>query len=652
MINFLLSKPNKLVEHFLARVFKGCSFDSKKIESTIFVLTESHEISPPDFVPAGVIDCHLGARLSANPELSEWFNKFDGKKISFNPSRKNFQFRDLRLLSLPETCEGTDSSSRGTLIILPEAEFDEDLVEAVKNHCPDVSIVAAESIESLERLSELVSKYATIVNPTLEVDFPLIELLAYQHRKSIVTTQYGCVYDYLGNHAYYFIPDNHKSYASLLRVAGFQPSDQITLGGDLFSQLQMDFGYLNSEESVLEKVELLIVESRLDEAKSLIKNGLEQFNDSAVLRRAYGIILMSEGSFDEAKTWLLESYILDPNNSRTLCALGMVYANSGLVNKAKEFLVKSFHTSDQPLIPLFKLIELAYRDSDFSEAISCLEEYLAKTNFENLDLIFTLAGLHYKAHNFKESLKHLNSVLERNPNYEAAAQLKEMVLEAIKTQEPLSEPAQEIVEEIRVTVEKDIEAILNKVEALKKSGDYLSAFKLLSDNYNEELDPVLLEKMRFLMMEIKVLMWDLDFYTSNFEFFEQQYSNHPRWLSIKGTVDLINGNLTEAERHFKEAVELNPKMDVPWAGLALVSELKEDFETAYEYYLRSLKINPLNLRAVLGLSEICLRSNKPHEAIGWVERFMSECPECEELKEVYQRLLAAKSGELENNVVG
>ncbi|MCS6893957.1 MAG: hypothetical protein NZO16_05275 [Deltaproteobacteria bacterium] len=679
---FYLTRENLLVETFLKIVFPEVTIEhadqTTDFSNHILVLTEVYNFKPPNRVGA-ILDCHIGSRLLANHELNVWLNEVSCPKYCFYSGKNNYQYRNLLGFNFSSLHTRTNNQELFTqelgsevTVVLGPWEIDYEFASFLDELNELINFVAfgksnwipcqksLRKINSLEELYWTITNSKTIVNLAFENYFPLIELWAYKLGKQTITSCYGCQFEYLGESSIYFQPFNKSSFSTCLKAAGVQISKKIIFEKGLERIMLNDFGFEDmTEDEIIAKVEALTDQGDFETAKQVVHEGLVEHKTSAKLRRAQGLLLLSQNFISEAKPWLLESNLLDPDNPKTMCALGIVYAAEGMYQLAEELLTKSYYKSDQPLIPLFKLIEIAYKGELYRKAIECLTDYLTKTNFNNSDLTFTLAGLLYRARMYDDAIRILEKLMKSDPNYESAVTLKSLIQDALAIskqnatndlqefngQEENSATSIEIHEEPTLEVEQISEALkaIEHAEGLKRNGNFEEAFNILSGAYHPNLPPTTMEKMQFLMLELKVLMGELNFFEANREYFETNFENHPRWLSIKGTVSLVNGNIPEGENLFKKALQIDPHLDLPWAGLGLIAEFTEDWVNAKANYEKALDINPLNIRAIIGLCEVAQKLNEIRSVEARVREFLARDPENVEVKQVFERYFGSSA---------
>ena len=71
----------------------------------------------------------------------------------------------------------------------------------------------------------------------------------------------------------------------------------------------------------------------------------------------------------------------------------------------------------------------------------------------------------------------------------------------------------------------------------------------------------------------------------------------PRIWDGMGSVEYRRGNLDKAEKHFKEAIKLNPGYDRPYMHLALIAEQRGDIIASYQLLRLAIHKNPTNFKA-------------------------------------------------------
>ncbi|MCS6960883.1 MAG: tetratricopeptide repeat protein [Deltaproteobacteria bacterium] len=662
---YLFSRSVPIISSFLEKCFGRTNDLPLRTDPNWYVITEVHEVTPPDFTPSVVVDCHIGSRFISNPKLYKWFQEVAAKKITFDFKKSWCSVYDLRSFTLFQKAlkEHPHKPVNDFLLVLGPWEFDRKLVDLICERAQTATIVLLDEIDAkferpsfyVQTIDDLICRIKEsliVVNPAIETSFPLVELLSCALGRKIVTSCYGCSYEYLNDVPYYFKPYCQFSCATLSKSLGLnKEASVIQFSGNLEETIRTDLNMnRKNEEEIIDLVEELVGKGDFEGSIKLLLSELETNKSSARLRRALGLILLSQGKVDEAKQWLLESYVFEPDNPKTICAVGIMLMEQGHFEKAEEFFARSIDNSSQPLVPLFKLVELAYRTNRFDRAISALRNYLERTNYENIDLCFTLAGLLYKSEDYGASLMILDEIAKRKPDYESANVLRSLIMEKTSTSsnnipvENSANGADETQEdnELLIVAEKmsddNVEEKIRMAEKLKRHGDYSKAFEVLVEVYDKNLPTDILEKIQFLMVELKVLLGELKFFDTNYQYFEYTFPDNARWLGIKGTVALLREDLEASRKHFSRAVELDPNLDLAWAGLGLLAEFDGDVNSAREFYKKALRVNPINLRAILGLTDLLIRAGDYEEAKVWVKRFIELDSENKEVMDLWSKL--------------
>lgn len=684
MTRFAWHKPNPLLTAFFELCFgkriNPILLDSPEQcpENYVYILTDPHRAQVPNCNPHALIDCHIGSRLFAVPEITSWMNRLDCLKITFDPRKKGWKFYDLReAAELGESIklDKTDTKSISACLITGPWESDSDLPAVLENHglrfeifdvceLENASLSTGENIINL--LCHKLAHKSLLVNTAVEVSFPLIELIGAACGCQVVTTSHGSVYEYLGESAIYFRPFCKKSYASVVHSLKLSTSTVLinfsgTLGEKLRNDLNISMDDRMKTDEVLDKVEQLAFAGNFSEAENLLTAALKQDSACPRLQRAMGLILLTQGKTAEAKPWLLESYVLDPENPKTQCSLGILFMLESKYDKAEELLLRSVARSENPLVPIVKLVELAYKTERYETAINAILSYMSSKNEDNLDLKFTLAGLFFKAGRFSDASSLLQQILASNKDYEPAKHLLDMIsqnqagqseqdeksdarddqanfVETVSDQSNRfdDEPSETI--EISTEFEPSIKEVIKQAEKLKRHGNYQEAFDLLAKAYDPSIPKDLLVEIQFLMIENKVLLGDLRFFDANFDYFESTQASNPRWLSLKGVVSLLREDTNEAEAMFRRAISLDHNQDMAWAGLGLIEEFRENITEAAACYRKALSINPVNMRAVLGLTELAPKLGNFKEAFEFLTEYLERDPENSEIREARDKL--------------
>jgi tetratricopeptide (TPR) repeat protein len=92
-------------------------------------------------------------------------------------------------------------------------------------------------------------------------------------------------------------------------------------------------------------------------------------------------------------------------------------------------------------------------------------------------------------------------------------------------------------------------------------------------------------------------------------------------------VALRKNRLDDARLAFRVACRLDPRCPKAWEGLGRVAQQNEDYETAFEMYLRCLELDTNNLIALLGLFQASSQMGSFAKIIHYLEVYLNMHPD-------------------------
>ena len=93
-----------------------------------------------------------------------------------------------------------------------------------------------------------------------------------------------------------------------------------------------------------------------------------------------------------------------------------------------------------------------------------------------------------------------------------------------------------------------------------------------------------------------------------------------------GVIAFQNGLLEDAEISFRVACRLDPKCAEGFSGLAMVEQKRENWEKAFEMYLKCLELDTDNLTALLGLFQVSCQMGSFEKVIHYLEVYIEMHP--------------------------
>ena len=93
-----------------------------------------------------------------------------------------------------------------------------------------------------------------------------------------------------------------------------------------------------------------------------------------------------------------------------------------------------------------------------------------------------------------------------------------------------------------------------------------------------------------------------------------------------GVIALGNDELDDAEIAFRVACRLDAKCSKAYSGLAMIAQRREDYKTAFDFYLKSLELDTDNLTALLGLFQASCQMGSFAKVIHYLQVYLTMHP--------------------------
>ncbi len=93
-----------------------------------------------------------------------------------------------------------------------------------------------------------------------------------------------------------------------------------------------------------------------------------------------------------------------------------------------------------------------------------------------------------------------------------------------------------------------------------------------------------------------------------------------------GVVAFQTGRIEDAETAFRVATRLDPECSKAYCGLAMISQQRDETESAFGLYLKSLEFDNNNLTALLGLFQLACRTGSFSQVIHYLEVYLDMHP--------------------------
>lgn len=412
------------------------------------------------------------------------------------------------------------------------------------------------------------------------------------------------------------------AYKKILKIEDTSIKSDNLKGAFMAPTFDMDSEATNFQDT-LERAELAAKAGKSDEAQKLFAQAKAINPDSARLHMSIGAMLLSINDVKGAQSSFDTALDIDIDNIKALIGRGMceVYKRSHIT--AYGYFIKALQLSPKELVAIHQLIECSFTLNRFDDVTVAIERFLNESPNDH-EMRFCLAGCKYKLGRIAEAKEELARVTAANPQHkgarELAIQIANLETAQIATSVPTVEqalskaaPSESKVTEKRETLivtppisrntEIDMKlAELNEkkrnreIEEVKSGCDSLSKIRDLTADQREFI--------QILKAEVAILEGALEIASSIYDSILSESPECSRALCGRAALKANSNNWAEAKILFEKALSSDQRCDIALAGLGMCAAQTQNFNKAWDYYTQATKMNPENLRAVLGIIEL------------------------------------------------
>ena len=300
-----------------------------------------------------------------------------------------------------------------------------------------------------------------------------------------------------------------------------------------------------------------------------------------------GVVKLLKGDFAASGKAFGNALEREPENSKALCGLGLARYGQGFKKAGIRYFVKALDANPENITALNELIKSAYDLGKFAEAIACSRNYLMY-HPGDLDILFSFAGIFYKAGEYDEAKDTIERLLALYPEYQGGSQLLAKIL---TEQGNVSRHANRLVagQYKSDTVEK----FIKQGRGYKADGKYDLAFECFSKAQEHGDLSVILD-----MGDCKANMGD---YTEAQKFYEEGLRHDPESIGVLvglGIVLFLKGRHVKAVAAFNKALNLEPSNPKALCGLGMVRNAEGKQKEALNCFSSALDNDPENEAAL------------------------------------------------------
>jgi glycosyltransferase involved in cell wall biosynthesis/Tfp pilus assembly protein PilF len=383
---------------------------------------------------------------------------------------------------------------------------------------------------------------------------------------------------------------------------------------------------------LLERGEVAAREKNVDKAQEILADAEAMNPYSVRLLRTRGALFLAQGKVREANWYFNRALSVDPKDARSLNGLGMCKMNESLPKEAYALFIKALEVDPFNIVGIFQLVQSSYQVNRFDDLEIALRRYLSKMTDDN-EIRFCLAGCLLRLEKFAEAMLENNMVLQAKPDYKGALELRGVIeqrsREKMTASTPQAKPLVSTVTAVSApfvtpaapksvtaaptpptkaaqpTPPVDVESCLGMAEEAKRVRKYdearsLAGQILAAPHASEGLRAEALS----LQAEIEGISGSVEKAQQAFNDIIAQYPRCARAHSGLGAILASQNNMDGAIAQFNKALEIAPMLDSALAGTAFSKARKGELHTAWEFYVKALKVNVENQTALIGCVQL------------------------------------------------
>jgi tetratricopeptide (TPR) repeat protein len=449
------------------------------------------------------------------------------------------------------------------------------------------------------------------------------------------------------------IPDAFQSLSRTVSIKPDQLDAQLKMGQIYLLSKQPDEARKKAE-LVLEKspdhIEALILlsgvqvqEKDADAALSTLKKAISIDPDNFKAQLALAQLFVLRRDLENAEKAYLKTVSLDPSSRIALVGLVQLYRQNGQMDKAESELKEMVRTSGnnyQNLLLLASFYEGtknwekaeatlleavdAGNNEDEATPLMILGQYYARRGVydkaletmskaaavkkNNLDVLVSIARLHFDFKKMKEAEAAVDKVLERDKGHVTANYLKGRLylgknnfsnalerFELVVRERPQSGSAHYF---------KAL-CLIGKGERQLAQNDLVKAV---------ELEPRLIDA-RIILADFYLRDRNPDLAREQIEIALKQSPNHVGVLMLQGNLNLIEQDTEGAEAVFKKVIELKPDHTPAYVRLGVLYNLTNRNDDALKMFSKALELNPRQPDALALMVSMQVRDKKFDQAL-------------------------------------
>lgn len=337
------------------------------------------------------------------------------------------------------------------------------------------------------------------------------------------------------------------------------------------------------------------------EEASLYEQAISKCPGLAAAYYNLGINLLKRGQADKALEQFKEAL---SREETPLFLLGAGNAHLALNNlsAADESYQKALARESTNVSAMIGVAVVADRQGAYGKAEDILRQAL-QIESENSGVYYNLGIVLQHAGKVDDAIGSFKAAIERNPDaFDAELRLAELL-----TTKGSYEEAKQAFEAAQHLREADPKVFIARARLYEQQGELKRGIKVLKEGLGKAPDDRLL-RANYGMMLVKAGQLDEGY--SELQQLAKSFPDDPIVVRVWGWVLLQKRELEQAEQALSHAITLDGKDAFSYNNLAVVFELREEWQKAAEYFQRALSADAQLKEAQQGLARVQAHNNQ------------------------------------------
>jgi len=319
--------------------------------------------------------------------------------------------------------------------------------------------------------------------------------------------------------------------------------------------------------------------------------------------RGLGAMAIAEGNYREAATCFEKAIELEQEDSKGFIGLATAKWELGAKDEAFSLYLGAAKKNPSDKLAILHLVRTAYAMNRLKELEQALRAFL-KTDADNLNILYCLAGCSYRRGRFTLALGVLERILRISPEHEHALELRQQIRNEQQTNRRGAGKGIDV-DAKQTSTSSDIDEAIRQLEITKRNREHDLILRETEQILaNRSIQPQQRARAQAFQAEALACTGELAEADRIFKQIEDNPELSARAIAGRGAIIAASGDFNKAKEFFTRALASNATYDVALAGLGLVATQEGQAEEAWNYFQRALQSNPENLRALYGIIQL------------------------------------------------